>query len=135
MNLSSAAAPPPDQTPSGANATAKNTAKNPPRNQAEKPARRPFYRQLFFQILVAVCLGILVGFDAFDSGHTAEDGILWQLASLVPAILSCALHSVRHHQMAVEEDVIIAIVEERVGTFGTARGTVTGAETTGRTVR
>lgn len=80
-------------------------------------------------------LGILVGFDAFDSGHTAEDGILWQLASLVPAILSCALHSVRHHQMAVEEDVIIAIVEERVGTFGTARGTVTGAETTGRTVR
>lgn len=61
MNLSSAAAPPPDQTPSGANATAKNTAKNPPRNQAEKPARKPFYRQLFFQILVAVCLGILVG--------------------------------------------------------------------------
>ncbi|GAA1263646.1 hypothetical protein GCM10009589_15360 [Arthrobacter pascens] len=57
MNLSHAAAPPPDQTPSGANPPAKNPAKNP----AEKPASKPFYRQLFFQILVAVCLGILVG--------------------------------------------------------------------------
>lgn len=70
-------------------------------------------------------IGILVGFDAFDNGNTAEDGILWQLASIVPAVLSCALHSVRHHQLSAEEDFIVAIVEQRV----TGRDTATGATT------
>jgi hypothetical protein len=78
---------------------------------------------------VLAVLGILVGFDAFSSGHTAEDGILWQLASLVPAVLSCALHSVRHHQLSVEEDYIVRIVEDRVGTRGTMTGTTTGNTT------
>jgi hypothetical protein len=59
-------------------------------------------------------IGILVGFDAFANDYTAEDGLLWSLASIVPAIASCTLHAVRHHQTEVERDYLIAIVEERV---------------------
>jgi hypothetical protein len=70
-------------------------------------------------------IGTLVGFDAFSNGNTAEDGILWQLASLVPAVLSCALHSVRHHQLSAEEDFVVAIVEQRVTGPRATTGTVT----------
>lgn len=68
-------------------------------------------------------LGLLVGFDAFGSGYTAEDGILWSLASLVPAILSVTLHSVRHHQTSAERDVVIAMIEERIVSVPSTSGT------------
>jgi len=80
---------------------------------------------------VLAIIGLLVGFDAFGSDYTAEDGILWSLASLVPAILSVALHMVRHHQATAERDVIIAMIEERVvrvSNPGATTGTTTTAE-------
>ncbi|HUF53470.1 MAG TPA: hypothetical protein VMR52_06825 [Dehalococcoidia bacterium] len=70
-------------------------------------------------------IGVLVGFDAFGGGYAAEDGLLWSIASLVPAVASCTLHAVRHHQLETETDFMIAIVEERVG----------GMRTTGVTER
>lgn len=63
--------------------------------------------------IAAGTLGILVGFDVFDNANTFEDGMLWSLASLVPAALSATLHNVRHHQVAADEDVIVRIIEER----------------------
>ena len=60
-------------------------------------------------------LGLLVGFDVFENENTFADGMLWALASLVPATLALALHEVRHHQMASEEDVIVRLIEERTG--------------------
>lgn len=63
---------------------------------------------------ILAVIGLLVGFDAFGSDYTAQDGILWSFASLIPAILSVTLHMVRHHQTVAERDVIIAMIEERV---------------------
>lgn len=59
-------------------------------------------------------IGLLVGFGAFDTANDAEDGLIWQIAGLVPAVLSCTLHQVRHHQITSEHDHIVAIVEQRV---------------------
>ena len=43
-------------------------------------------------------LALLVGFDVFDRGNVAEDGLMWGIYSLVPAVLTNTLHAVRHHQ-------------------------------------
>jgi hypothetical protein len=63
----------------------------------------------------AGALGLLVGFDVFENENTFADGVLWAVASLVPATLAVALHEVRHHQMVSEEDVIVRLIEERTG--------------------
>lgn len=71
--------------------------------------------------LLTVVLGamtLLIGFDLFDQGYDQADGILWGLATLVPAILVVTLHAVRHHQQATDEDFIVAVVERRVGLPG-----------------
>jgi hypothetical protein len=47
--------------------------------------------------IAAAALAPLVGFDVFDRGNVAEDGILWGIASIVPAVVTNTLHSVRHH--------------------------------------
>ncbi|MDO8616562.1 MAG: hypothetical protein Q7T33_12645 [Dehalococcoidia bacterium] len=78
--------------------------------------------------VVMSTIGVLVGFDAFSGGYTAEDGVLWQIGALIPATLSCTLHAVRHHQLSVEEDYIVALVESRVTSRSTG-GTIAGAET------
>lgn len=61
-------------------------------------------------------LGILVGFDVFNNNNTQADGMIWHLGGLTLAALGTALHAVRHHQVVSEEDYIVAVVEERVGT-------------------
>ncbi len=48
--------------------------------------------------LATAALAPLVGFDVFDRGNTAEDGLLWGIASVVPAVVTNTLHAVRHHQ-------------------------------------
>jgi hypothetical protein len=78
-------------------------------------------------------IGILVGFDAFSGDYTAEDGVIWQLGALVPAVLSCTLHSVRHHQLSVEEDYIVRLVEDRVSSR--APGSTARRETETETTR
>jgi hypothetical protein len=78
--------------------------------------------------VVMVVIGLLLGFDAFDQGYTAEDGLLWQIGSLIPAGLSCVLHQLRHHQLSQEQDYIVSLVEDRVATRST--GTAPGSATT-----
>lgn len=43
-------------------------------------------------------LALLVGFDVFDRGNRAEDGLMWGIYAIVPAVLTNTLHAVRHHQ-------------------------------------
>lgn len=54
----------------------------------------------------AAALAVLVGFDVFDRGNVAEDGLMWGIASLVPAVLTNTLHAVRHHQHAGVVDYV-----------------------------
>jgi hypothetical protein len=72
--------------------------------------------------LVFGAIGLLVGLDVFDRNFP-EEGILWLVAANVTGILTNTLHSVRHHQMAHEEDYLVRMVERRVGT--TTTGTTT----------
>lgn len=48
--------------------------------------------------IASSALALLVGFDVFDRGNVAEDGIMWGIYSIVPAVLTNTLHAVRHHQ-------------------------------------
>jgi hypothetical protein len=60
-------------------------------------------------------IGIFVGFDIFDEGYSALDGIVWGLLSITSGVLSTALHAVGHHQAVGEEEDIGRLVEDRVG--------------------
>jgi ABC-type branched-subunit amino acid transport system permease subunit len=64
--------------------------------------------------IVAVVIGLLVGFNTFSADHDQGDALMWIWLGLTGSTLTTALHMVRHHQMAVEEDYIIGIVEDRV---------------------
>lgn len=68
-------------------------------------------------------LGILTGFDVFDRGNDQPDALPWLLASLTTSILANALHAVRHHQLAADEDYILQVVERRAGMHATDRTT------------
>ncbi len=46
----------------------------------------------------AAALSPLVGFDVFDRANIAQDGLIWGVVSVVPAILTGTLHAVGHHQ-------------------------------------
>jgi hypothetical protein len=63
--------------------------------------------------IIFAAIGLLVGLDEFGRGTVAQEGILWLLASNIMSILTNTLHSVRHHQVAGEEDYIVHMVEER----------------------
>jgi hypothetical protein len=82
--------------------------------------------------IAGATLGVLVGFDVFDNGNTFADGMLWSVASIAAGSVAMALHNVRHHQLATEEDVIVRIIEERTGTITTARGARVGERATDR---
>ena len=47
--------------------------------------------------IAAAALAPLVGFDVFDRGNIAEDGMMWGIFSVVPAVITNTLHAVRHH--------------------------------------
>jgi hypothetical protein len=64
-------------------------------------------------------IGLFVGLDLTDQGTVPEEGILWLLAANCTGILTNTLHSVRHHQMASEEDYLVHMVERRVTPTGT----------------
>jgi hypothetical protein len=73
-------------------------------------------------------LGILTGFDVFDRGNDQPDALPWLMASIVTAVLTNALHNVRHHQLATE-DYVVRTVERRIGT-GTGTATTSARPTT-----
>jgi hypothetical protein len=73
--------------------------------------------------VVYVVIGLLVGFNAFSDTHDQGDGLIWIWFGVAASIVTTALHTVRHHQAAVEQDYIIAVVEERVRTRGTTTTT------------
>jgi hypothetical protein len=51
--------------------------------------------------VVLAAIGILTGFGVFGD-QTFEDGMLWEVASIIPAVVSCTLHLVGHHSMPME---------------------------------
>ncbi len=78
--------------------------------------------------LVLGAIGLLVAYDAFDNENTVFDGILWMLASFGASIGAATLHTVRHHQMASEEDYILSVVERHSGSPRTTGARVPGTE-------
>lgn len=64
--------------------------------------------------VAAAALTPLVGFDVFDNGNVVEDGILWGIASIVPAVLTGTLHAVGHHQQVVVRETEIRATPGKV---------------------
>ena len=62
-------------------------------------------------------IGLLTGFGAFGD-QDQGDGLMWIWLGLGSSMLATTLHAVRHHQAIADEDMIIAIVEERVNLGG-----------------
>jgi hypothetical protein len=63
--------------------------------------------------ITLVVIGLLTGFGAFgDQDQT--DGLMWIWLGLTSSFVATTLHAVRHHQAVADEDMIIAIVEDRV---------------------
>ncbi|MEX0783521.1 MAG: hypothetical protein WD557_12795 [Dehalococcoidia bacterium] len=56
---------------------------------------------------------LLVGFDVFDNGNSAEDGITWGLLAILLGVATDTFHSVRHHQLELDEDIFAQMLEER----------------------
>lgn len=54
----------------------------------------------------AAALAPLVGFDVFDRGNVAQDGLIWGIVSVVPAVLTGTLHAVGHHQHVITETYV-----------------------------
>jgi hypothetical protein len=69
--------------------------------------------------LATTILGLLVSFDVLGRGNDQPDGLPWLLASVLYGIVTNTLHTVRHHQLATEDD-IVRIVDARM-----TRGTTT----------
>lgn len=63
-------------------------------------------------------IGLLTAYNKVGGHHWQPDGIPWLLAAVGTGLLSSTLHGVRHHQLAVEEDRLVRIVEERVTMTG-----------------
>jgi hypothetical protein len=63
--------------------------------------------------IVLVVIGLLTGFGTFGN-QDQGDGLIWIWLGMGSSILATTLHAVRHHQTVADEDMIIAIVEERV---------------------
>jgi hypothetical protein len=72
--------------------------------------------------VIYVVIGLLVGFNAISENHDQGDGLIWIWFGLAAATVTTALHAVRHHQVGIEQDYIISIVEERVGGRTVATG-------------
>jgi hypothetical protein len=85
--------------------------------------------------LTTIALGtiaLLTGFNAFGADTNQLDGMIWAFAAFGSSILTTTLHAVRHHQTISEEDHLVQVVRDRVGTgeFGTSRGGTTYREPT-----
>jgi hypothetical protein len=64
-----------------------------------------------------------VSFDVIGRGYDQPDGFPWLFASLGSAVLTSALHNVRHHQLA-DEGYVVRTLETR-GAMDTAPMTTT----------
>lgn len=84
---------------------------------------------LAFGSIVFGILGMLVSFNLVGRVDTQMDGLPWLFASIGTGILMNTFHSVRHHQMAYENDYIVRLVEQRVSAGGTPRTIVRETET------
>jgi len=80
--------------------------------------------------IVVGAVAVLTGFDAFDTGTDQRAGIIWAFTALLGGILTATLHSVRHHQTVAEEDHLVRVVRERVGSREVERPGMTTGETT-----
>lgn len=57
--------------------------------------------------IVFAILGLLTGFNKIGGHHWQPDGIPWLLASLGTAVLTNVLHSVGHHQLALDDQFMV----------------------------
>ena len=71
---------------------------------------------LAFGTIVVGTVAILTGFDAFGTDTDQRDGTIWAFAALLGSILTNTAHTVRHHQTVAEEDHLVRVVRQRVGT-------------------
>jgi hypothetical protein len=67
--------------------------------------------------VVFALLGMLVGFHVLGRGDHQYDSVPWHLGSIGMAILTNALHSVRHHQLATDRHYVAGRRDE-AGTDG-----------------
>lgn len=65
--------------------------------------------------LVAAALTLLVGYDVFDNGNSARDGMMWGLFAILYGVVTETLHAVRHHQLEIDEDVLARALNRRTG--------------------
>ena len=66
--------------------------------------------------IIVGAVAILTGFDAFGTDTDQRDGTIWAFAALLGSILANTAHTVRHHQTVAEEDHLVRVVRQRVGT-------------------
>lgn len=79
--------------------------------------------------IAAAVLTLLVGFGVFSDTHDQFDGMLWGFFAILYGVLTATLHTVRHHQIAAEQDYLVTIVEQRVRSGGaTQPGTMRNPE-------
>jgi hypothetical protein len=66
--------------------------------------------------IIVGAVAILTGFDVFGTDTDQRDGTIWAFAALLGSILTNTAHTVRHHQTVAEEDHLVRVVRQRVGT-------------------
>jgi hypothetical protein len=79
--------------------------------------------------MIVGTVAVLTGFDAFGTGTDQRDGTIWAFAALLGSILTNTAHTVRHHQTVEEEDHLVRVVRQRVGTRESERTGTTAPET------
>jgi hypothetical protein len=67
--------------------------------------------------IAAGVLAVLVGFNIIGTDDPQPNGWLWGLTSIGLGTITNTLHTVRHHQVAAEEEYIAAIMDRRMSTM------------------
>jgi hypothetical protein len=67
--------------------------------------------------IAAGVIALLVGFNIIGTDNPQPNGWLWGLTSIGLGTITNTLHTVRHHQLAAEEDYIAAMMDRRVSTM------------------
>jgi hypothetical protein len=84
--------------------------------------------------IVLVVVGLLAGYAVFGNDNGQFDGLMWIWLGFGSSILGAAFHLVQHHEVAVQDEHIIRILEERMRP-GAVPPTTSPRTETGRTLR
>lgn len=78
--------------------------------------------------IAAGVIALLVGFNIIGTGNPQPNGWLWGLTSIGLGTITNTLHTVRHHQLAAEEDYIAAMMDRRMSAMSSMPATSTVRE-------